>query len=124
MAGTQRAVDEAGAVAEQDDGQAFIANVELDLFENPDWNESGQAINDRPKAGFRQSRGDADHVLFGDATIQILIGMVLAQAVEQRIAMIAGEHEDIGIGLRGLDEKRRQRRSHLPADLSSRDAAA
>ncbi len=91
MAGSQGAINHARPVAYEHHRQVFVANIELDLFVDPDRNERRQPIDDRPQTGLGQAGRHADHVLLGHAGIDELPRTLAAQLVEQRVAMVACE---------------------------------
>src|SRR5205085_9535290 len=90
MAGPERAVDHAGAVADEDYRQVFVTDIELDLLQDTDGHESAEAVNYRPQTAFGESRRHPDHVLFGHAGIEILLRATATGLIEKCVAMIAG----------------------------------
>jgi hypothetical protein len=93
MARAELAVDEPGTVADEDNRQRLVADVDLDLLEDTHRHEGGEAIDDGAKPGLGETGRHADHVLLGDAAVDVLPGTVLPELVEQRIAMVAGKEK-------------------------------
>ena len=73
VADAERAIDDARAVANEEDGEFVAADVEFDLLEDADRTEGAQGVDDGTKAALGQARGDADHVLLGDTGVDVLV---------------------------------------------------
>ncbi|MNS93515.1 hypothetical protein D3C72_1276940 [compost metagenome] len=124
VAGAQRAVHQPGTVTGEDDRQLLVADVDLDLLEDPHRHEGAQAIDDRPEAGFGQPSGHAHHVLLGNAGVDVLVRAALAELVEQGVAVVScQEHHALVPGSR-LDQGCGERGPHADAPSSSRSACA
>ena len=99
VAGAQGAVHEARTVANKNHRQLVVGHVQFDLLYHPHRDEGGQAIHKGPKTRARQACGHAHHVLLGNARVDVLRGAVFAKVIKQRIAVVAGEQQHLGVGL-------------------------
>ncbi len=101
-----------------------MGNVELDLLEHADRHERAQAIDERTEARARQPRRHAHHVLLGDPCIDVLVGALLAERVEQRVAVVARQQENLGVLDREANQRIGKSVSHLDAPAESMAAFA
>jgi hypothetical protein len=112
VARTQLSVNHAGAVSDEGDRQILVAHVDLDLFEHANGHERGKAVDDRAEARFRKPCCYADHVLLGNAAIQILVRAGFPEWIEEGVAMVTGEQKYLGVFLRGSHKGVRKCVSH------------
>src|SRR5262249_55501015 len=125
MARAQGAVDDPGAVADEDDGKLLVADIHLDLFEYAHGDEGAQAVDDGAEASLGETGGDAHHVLLGHAGVDVLLRTDLAELVEERIAVITGEEQHARVAAGGADQGGGEGVAHgLPFQFSSARAAA
>ena len=112
VTGPEVRVDQARAVAEQHDRQALVAEIQLDLLDNPARHERGQSVDDDLVALARQAGRHADHVLLGDAAVEELARVLPPETVEQRVTVIARQHHQVRVHFGGFAQEARQRVLH------------
>jgi hypothetical protein len=100
VAGAQGAVDKTGTIAQKDHRQMIVRHVQLDLFQHAHRHKGRQAVDKGPEARARQACGHAHHVLLGNAGVDELIRAVLADAVEELVAVVAGDQQHARVLLR------------------------
>ncbi len=83
VAGAELGIDHAGPVADEDHRQLLVTDVDLDLLQHPHRHESREPVDDGAEPGLGKAGGDSDHVLLGNAAIDILVGAILAELVNR-----------------------------------------
>jgi hypothetical protein len=83
MAGAEVAIDKARPVPQKNDRKFVMGDVQLDLLNGADWYEGGQAIDKWSVADACQAGSHANHVLLGDAGIDVLVGAAFAEFIKQ-----------------------------------------
>jgi hypothetical protein len=88
----------AAAIADQAHGQAVRADVVADLFEGPRVDERGDAVDPWGETRIGEARGDADHVLLGDAGVDEARPHRLAQRLKGLEAEIPSQEDEVRVG--------------------------
>ncbi len=100
MASTEMTIDEASPIADKNNREIVVCNVNLDLFKNPNWNKGTQSVHERTKTHPCEARCHAYHVLFGYAGINVSIWMRFTERIEQGVPVIASQQHNPWIGIR------------------------
>ena len=118
------AIGEAAADGDHGDRQVVVADVVAQLFEAAQRGEIGDGVEHHAAAGQRQACGDADHRLFADADVGVLVGQGFGKSFQHGIAEVGGEQHDVwmgaGVGGQHVDGFG----SHALASISARAASS
>jgi hypothetical protein len=82
MGGPKMAVNKTRPITKEYDGQIVVSDVYLDLFKDPNGNERTQPINERAKTLPGKPRSNANHVLFRDTGVDVLIRKFTSELIE------------------------------------------
>ena len=119
MGDAVRAVIEPGADADEPDGEPMQHGSISEEFKRPHRCERRDRIGERHKAGFREARGHAEHVLLGDADVEESFRMRVPEGLENGIAKVASEQHHSWIQFREPNEGVGKGRPHVTASSSS-----
>jgi hypothetical protein len=106
MSRPELAIGHSGAHSAEDDVIAVVCGVDLDLLQAPPGQERRGAADERNKAAVGETRGNADHVLFGDPDVDQAIGKQLLELHEvARADAVVADRDDARIRLSEFGER-------------------
>jgi hypothetical protein len=99
------------------DVEPGLGDQDPDLVQGPDDGEGHERADEGHQPGRRQARGHAEHVLLGDAHLQVALRMALLEHVGlRRAAHVGVEHHDPGIRVGELGYGLAEDFAHRAAD--------
>ena len=105
VGGTEVAVVDASADADQDDTQVHGADIEADLLEAAERIEGEDVEDEGPPPSEGQAGGNADRVLLGDPRIQVLVRELAPVALAVKADGIGVNQDDARVAARLLEQR-------------------
>src|SRR5205085_9301743 len=105
------------------DGEVVQDGAVTDELVGPKGGERCDRIHEGNEARRRQTGGEAQHVLLGDAGVEEVVWMTVGKALDHREPQVSGDEEDAGVTLGDLGQLPDERPPHS-ADLTSSTARA
>ena len=118
MRRARAAVLEAATHADDPHRQTVEHGPVPDELVGPQHCERDDRIAKRDEAGFRETGGDTDHVLLGDAHVEETVGEPVAERFEGHEPEVARQQDDALVALGFLDERANEGSPHARAPIS------